>query len=126
MEVVGGNRLRGEILQKEVDHLNWANEVNALLTDDRVTTLDVETDDHKCGFGIWLYGEGRKKAEALVPSLVPILKSIEEPHKKLHLVLLYQNKQQLLHLYLGLEYAHSRLLLQRLYLNAQRYYSQPQ
>jgi methyl-accepting chemotaxis protein len=83
-EVIQGNKLDGNLAQKEVDHLNWANQINALLTDDSVTTLDVQTDHHKCGFGKWLYGEGRKEAEELVPDLVPILKEIEEPHKKLH------------------------------------------
>jgi len=83
-QVIEGNKLDGNLAQKEVDHLNWVNKVNALLTDDNVTTLDVETDDHKCGFGKWLYGEGRKKAEKLVPGLAPLLKEIEEPHRKLH------------------------------------------
>ncbi len=83
-EVIGGNQLNGLLAQKEVDHLNWVNKVNALLTDETVTTLDVETDDHKCDFGKWLYGEGRKRAETQVPSLAPLLKEIEEPHRKLH------------------------------------------
>ena len=83
-EVIDGNKLNGDLAQKEVDHLNWVNKVSALLTDDKVTSLDVETDDHKCGFGKWLYGEGRKRAEQLVPSLAPLLKDIEEPHRKLH------------------------------------------
>ncbi|MBI9086711.1 MAG: CZB domain-containing protein [Desulfobacterales bacterium] len=83
-EVIDGNKLDGNLAQKEVDHLNWANQVNALLTDEHVHKLDVETDDHKCGFGEWLYGEGRKQAEAMVPSLAPILKKIEAPHRHLH------------------------------------------
>jgi methyl-accepting chemotaxis protein len=82
--VIHGNELERMIAQKEVDHLAWANKVNKLLTDDTVTTLDVETDDHKCGFGEWLYGEERTAAETLVPSLAPLLKEIEEPHLKLH------------------------------------------
>ena len=32
----------------------------------KITTLNVETDDHKCGFGKRLYGEGSKEAEILV------------------------------------------------------------
>jgi methyl-accepting chemotaxis protein len=83
-QVIDGNKLDGNLAQKEVDHLNWANQVNALLTDDKITKLEVETDDHKCGFGKWLYGEGRKEAEALVPSLAPLFKKIEEPHRRLH------------------------------------------
>ncbi len=83
-EVIDGNKLDGLLAQREVDHLNWAGEVNALLTDDQITELDVQIDDHECAFGKWLYGEGRKDAEALVPSLAPLLKSIEEPHRHLH------------------------------------------
>lgn len=83
-EVIEGNKLRGEMLQKELDHLNWANQVNALLTDDAVTELNVQTDPHKCGFGKWYYGDGRKQAEHLVPALKADLAAIEEPHKKLH------------------------------------------
>ncbi|RJQ63379.1 MAG: HAMP domain-containing protein [Desulfobacteraceae bacterium] len=83
-QVIDGNQLDGLLAQKEVDHLNWANKVNALLTDEKVTALNVETDDHKCAFGQWLYGDGRKHAEKLVPSLSPLLKSIEDPHLRLH------------------------------------------
>ena len=30
-EVIDGNKLDGNLAQKEVDHLNWVNQVNALL-----------------------------------------------------------------------------------------------
>jgi methyl-accepting chemotaxis protein len=83
-EVIKGNQLIGMLAQKEVDHLNWTAKVNALITDDKVSKLSVETDDHKCAFGAWLYSDERKAAEALVPSLAPLLKKIEEPHRKLH------------------------------------------
>ncbi len=83
-EVIDGNKLRGVMVQREVDHLNWARSVNKLLTDDTIHKLTVETDDHKCGFGKFLYGEERKYAEKLVPSLAPLFLKIEEPHRKLH------------------------------------------
>ncbi len=83
-EVIDGNKLRGEMVQKEVDHLNWANEVNALLTDEHVTKLHVETDPHKCAFGKWYYGPERKAAEKLVPEIKELLAEIEEPHAHLH------------------------------------------
>ena len=83
-EVIDGNALRAEMIQREVDHLNWAANVNALLTDDHVTELTVETDPHKCAFGKWYYGEGRKKAEELVPALQEVLARLEDPHRKLH------------------------------------------
>ena len=83
-EVIVGNELRGDIVQREVDHLNWANEVNALLTDAEVHDLQVETDPTQCAFGKWYYSDARKEAEALVPELAPILAEIEEPHRHLH------------------------------------------
>jgi methyl-accepting chemotaxis protein len=83
-EVVAGNRLKGEILQREVDHLNWANQVSTFINDDDTTELKVQLDHTKCGFGKWFYGEGRQQAEAFVPSLVPVLSSIEQPHMDLH------------------------------------------
>lgn len=83
-EVIDGNKLKGVMVQREVDHLNWARSVNKLLTDNTIHKLSVETDDHKCGFGKFLYGEGRKHAEKLVPSLAPLFFEIEEPHRKLH------------------------------------------
>ena len=83
-EVIYGNKLDGIMTQKEVDHLNWVNKVNNLLTDKQVTKLDVQLDDHKCGFGKWLYSDDRKEAEKHIPGLGSILKGIEEPHKHLH------------------------------------------
>jgi methyl-accepting chemotaxis protein len=82
--VINGNKLDGLLAQKEIDHLNWVSRVNALLTDDTVTKLDVQTDHKKCAFGKWLCGQERKAAEDLIPSLAPLLKSIEEPHQHLH------------------------------------------
>jgi methyl-accepting chemotaxis protein len=82
--VIAGNLLDGALAQKEVDHLVWANQVNALLTDDTITTLEVQTDHRKCAFGQWLYGEGRNNAEKTVPELAPLLNEIEKPHERLH------------------------------------------
>ncbi len=66
-QVIDGNKLDGLLAQKEVDHLNWSNGVNALLTDSQVTKLSVETDHEKCEFGKWLYGDGRVEAEKNIP-----------------------------------------------------------
>jgi methyl-accepting chemotaxis protein len=83
-ELSEGNKLVGILLQREVDHLNWASEVNKLLTDEKQTELTVETDHRKCGFGKWYYGQGRKDAEALIPALKPFFAAIDEPHRLLH------------------------------------------
>ncbi|MBF0357996.1 MAG: CZB domain-containing protein [Magnetococcales bacterium] len=84
MEVVAGNRLKGEILQREVEHLNWVNRINAFITNRQIKEIDVQLDHTKCGFGKWYYGDGRHEAELLVPELKTVLASIEEPHKRLH------------------------------------------
>ena len=83
-EVIYGNELDTVMTQKEVDHLNWVSKLNTLLTDENVTRLEVETDDHKCGFGTWLYSDSRREAETRIPALASILKGIEEPHLRLH------------------------------------------
>jgi len=83
-DVIHGNQLDGILAQREVDHLNWTTKLNASLTSEKNEKLNLETDDHKCGFGKWLYGEERRNAEERVPGIAPFLKAIEEPHKKLH------------------------------------------
>jgi methyl-accepting chemotaxis protein len=82
--VLHGNELDGLLAQKEVDHLNWANKVNAFFMDESISELQVETDDRQCKLGQWLYGPSRKEAEGMCPSLTPLLKRIETPHNALH------------------------------------------
>ncbi len=83
-QVISGNELDGTLAQAEVDHLVWVNQVNALLTDDTVKTLEVETDPQKCRVGQWLYGGKRIHAENMIPDLAPLFKAFEEQHQKLH------------------------------------------
>ena len=82
--VIMGNKLDADLAQREVDHLKWAEALSRLLTDDKVTKLTVQVDPHKCAFGKWLYGPGRKEAEARIPSLAPLFKALEKPHARLH------------------------------------------
>ena len=83
-EMDAGNQLFGHLGEREVDHLNWANQLSTLFADDSLDKVTVATDDRQCALGRWLYGEGRKEAETLLPSLAPILKNLEEPHFRLH------------------------------------------
>lgn len=83
-QVIVGNKLEAFLTAKEVDHLNWMNRVNALLANEGSTTLNVETDDRRCNFGTWLYGTARQEVEKQIPSIAPLLKEIEEPHRHLH------------------------------------------
>jgi methyl-accepting chemotaxis protein len=84
IEVMAGNKLRGELLQREVDHLKWAQELGRFVYDDKVSELNVQLDHRQCGFGKWYYGSGKQEAEALLPSLHEQLRIIEEPHRRLH------------------------------------------
>jgi methyl-accepting chemotaxis protein len=83
-DAIGKNELIQGLTERELDHLNWANKVNALLTDDNVTELAVETDDHKCKFGQWLFGDERRAAEEALPEIATSLKEIESYHADLH------------------------------------------
>ena len=81
---INGNKLRGEMLQREVDHLNWVQQLNSFLLDEKSAELKVQINPHECGFGKWFYSEQRKEAEKIIPSIKPLLVAIEEPHNKLH------------------------------------------
>jgi len=83
-EVIQGKQLDAILSQKEVDHLTWVQQLNALFLDDKITRLSVETDDHKCALGRWLYGQGREQAEEEIPALAVLLKKLEHPHHALH------------------------------------------
>ena len=83
-EVIRAKELDGTLAQREVDHLNWSEQVNSLLTNTNVTTLTVQTNHKECKLGKWLYGEGRHQAEEMLPGLAPLLKGLEQPHEKMH------------------------------------------
>ena len=83
-EVIEGNKLVSHVLEIEVGHLNWANKVGELITDEKVTELDAQLDPTKCQLGKWLSSEERQDAEHLVPGMDALLARIEEPHRHLH------------------------------------------
>ena len=83
--ITESNRISEELLQREVDHLKWAQEVERYAgSDDLSGQLGVQLDHRACGFGKWYYGEGRREAERVLPALRNDLAAIEEPHRKLH------------------------------------------
>jgi len=83
-EAIISNQLDRLLAQREVDHLNWVAKMSGQLLDKDATSLGLETDDHKCGFGKWLYSDDRVRVEQGVPALAAIFKEIEEPHRRLH------------------------------------------
>ena len=72
------------LLQREIDHLAWAQQVAAFIGDPTATNLAVQKDPTQCAFGKWFHGQGRTALEKVAPATRPLLARIEEPHRKLH------------------------------------------
>jgi methyl-accepting chemotaxis protein len=83
-EIRGLEGISSELLQREIDHLNWARKVGKFQRNENMTTLEVEKDSHKCGFGKWYYSDKRKEAETKIPGIASVLAQIDDPHTKLH------------------------------------------
>jgi len=82
--VIEADNIRTDVLQREVDHLDWEAGLAAFVFDDQVSELDIEMDDTKCSLGKWYFGDQRKRAEDHFPALIPYLKMIDASHHKLH------------------------------------------
>jgi len=83
-EITEANHLKTEIKDRHIDHLQWADQVNAFITDPNVNELNVELDPEQCAFGQWYYSESRKEIQEKYPELVSHFEEIEEPHIQLH------------------------------------------
>jgi methyl-accepting chemotaxis protein len=83
-KIVYAKAIANQLLQREIDHLNWARKVGRFQRDESLVSLDVETDEHKCNFGKWYYSEERKNAEMEIPGIKDFLRQIEAPHLELH------------------------------------------
>ncbi len=71
-------------LERYIDHLKWNQKVSRVLLNNNETALGVELDPHKCAFGKWFYGDGRKDAENLVSEMKNSFDSLEILHTHLH------------------------------------------
>ncbi|MBN1117087.1 MAG: CZB domain-containing protein [Bacteroidales bacterium] len=83
-EVIEGNKLRANIENKYIQHLKWVDKLEELVYDSEINEVTLETDPHKCAFGIWFYGGGLDTVQKIAPELVPILKEMEDAHTNLH------------------------------------------
>ena len=79
------NGLNEQILKREIDHMNWQSKVIIYLLDENSTQLKVKMDDRSCKLGKLIYGDTRRKAEKVMPTLAPLFKGLEKPHQALHL-----------------------------------------
>lgn len=82
--VMQGKEMDRILTQSEVDHLIWGRKVVNAVVDPEAKKIEVQFDGHKCNFGKWLHGEGRKDAEKIAPYLAQPLRGMEDPHLKLH------------------------------------------
>jgi methyl-accepting chemotaxis protein len=78
------NRLYMLFGDKIIDHLDWLRKLEQVLMSSGTGGLQVETDDHRCKLGQWLYGQERQAAEKSFPALAPLLSRLEAPHARLH------------------------------------------
>jgi methyl-accepting chemotaxis protein len=72
------------MLLKTIDHLNWMAKLNNLVYNENVHTLNIQTDDHKCGFGKWLFGEEVKQLASENEEIGKLVEAIKAPHRRLH------------------------------------------
>ncbi|MGM0471535.1 MAG: methyl-accepting chemotaxis protein [Bacillota bacterium] len=71
------------IKNKEIDHLNWVNQLlNSILSEQEFAG---ELDHHSCSFGEWHYSILESDQFQDLPAQTQqLLQSLEEPHRKLH------------------------------------------
>ncbi len=84
MELQYMDEIKINLLEREIDHLNFVNKVSEGLRDVDIKVLQVKKDDHACNLGKFLYGDERRKAESIIPDLIPVFKALESPHHDLH------------------------------------------
>lgn len=80
-EMAEGNQF---VLLKTIDHLNWVSTLSTLVFKEDVHSVDLQTDEHKCGFGKWLYGEETKILTVANKELGSLIETVKEPHQRLH------------------------------------------
>jgi methyl-accepting chemotaxis protein len=82
--VIAGNRLKADMLQREIDHLNWALRVKDAAVNGGRTSAEIQTDPTKCAYAKWYLSDARRQAEEVIPELTDILQKIDDPHRRLH------------------------------------------
>tara|TARA_Y100001933_G_scaffold233790_1_gene253376 strand:+ start:48100 stop:50085 length:1986 start_codon:yes stop_codon:yes gene_type:complete len=71
------------VTEKEVDHLAWVNKLNQTVVNN-LDSVTVQTDDHKCAMGKWLFGEESKQLAQEDAESQKILNQLIEHHHQLH------------------------------------------
>lgn len=82
--IITGNKFDAEFDSYELDMLHWGGEVSALLLDEQVVELTINTDWSKSAFGKFLRSEERQQLEQLVPATAPLLAEFEQPYQEIY------------------------------------------
>jgi methyl-accepting chemotaxis protein len=96
------------VLEKTIDHLNWVSKLSDLVFKQDVNTIDLQTDDHLCGFGKWLYGEEVTQLAAENEEFGHLIEAIKAPHRRLH-----QSATKILDTYVDFDRSLDALLAER-------------
>jgi len=83
-QVMYADEHKSTMLRLEVDHLKFMSKAQRFFSDSTAGKMNVETDDHQCGLGKWLYGSERQNTINALPQLAPLLTKLEQPHADLH------------------------------------------
>lgn len=94
--------------EAERDHLAWLNELSSLFLKKEVGRLNIQTDDHQCKFGKWLYGPKAEEMARIDPEIARLLGKIKQPHQELH-----SSAKQIENLYIKFDYKIDALLAER-------------
>jgi methyl-accepting chemotaxis protein len=70
------------MVEREVDHLFWVNQVQSALIHGR--TVEVELDPTRCSLGRFLHGEEGRRLAELDPEVASLMEAMKGPHRRLH------------------------------------------
>ncbi|MBU0756072.1 MAG: CZB domain-containing protein, partial [Planctomycetes bacterium] len=72
-----------ELKEREIDHLKWMKKVEDLFVENQ-SGLEVQTDDHLCHLGKFLYDGRLDEMRTIDPEIVEIFDGMKDPHARLH------------------------------------------
>ena len=76
--------LNQSFITRQVQHLQWVNNLSRYLVEEGKEGLTVAKDPAQCGFGKWYYSDERYDVVKMFPALESSLLAIEPAHKALH------------------------------------------
>ncbi len=73
-----------DLMACEADQLKWSRRLSTAIINTDVSGLDIETDPSRCVFGAWYGSEARRRDEAAIPELAPLLAQAGNRHAEVH------------------------------------------